>query len=207
MSIPPTFPNLPGLAVPLPKRPRWNTRIAKHESGREVRTTRWKNPIWDFEVSFEGLTSADLRSGLMGHSQQIMTDFFQDCRGAGGVFLYVDPRDTYAVGQALGIGDGVSTDFIFKRMLRSFNEKVGWVLNTAAVYANGVPVDPSLWDLVAPSTLRFVTPPTVGTVISADFYFAFLCRFSEDEMDMQQYMDNLWEVRSLKFQSVRSQFS
>lgn len=205
MSVPPTFPTLPGLAVPLPKRPRWSTLIAKHASGREVRNVRWKNPIWSFDVTFEGLTSGEARGGLLARSQQIITDFFQQCRGAGGAFLYVDPTDTSVVGQGLGVADGTTRDFLFQRMFQSYNEPVGWVLNVSAVYVDGVPVT-SGWDVVAPNVLRFTTAPTRG-VVSADFFFAYMCRFSDDELDEEQFMYNLWQARGVKFQTVRSQFA
>ncbi|TXH54078.1 MAG: hypothetical protein E6Q97_11675 [Desulfurellales bacterium] len=206
MQIPPTFPTLPGLTVPLPKRPRWSTLIARHTSGREVRNVRWACPIWSFEVTYEGVTSGETRTHLIAHSQQIITDFFQKCRGAGGAFLYVDPIDTRVVGGALGEADGTTRDFVFKRMMESYNEPVGWVLNVSTVYVDGVAVDPSTWTVVAPNVLRFTTAPRIG-VVSADFNFAYLCRFTDDELDESQFMSDLWSVNNVKFQTVRSQFA
>lgn len=202
MTVPPTFPSLPGITVPMPKRPRWSTRIATHESGREVRLKRWKYPLWTFEITVDAVTSASQRLNLIANSQQAIVDFFQQCQGAGNSFLYVDQIDTIAVGQTLGIADGVTTDFVFKRMLQSVNEPVGWLLNVAAVYIDGVQ-QTSGWNTYDPNVLRFATAPKLGT-ITADFNFAFLCRFSEDEMDSVQFMRDLWEMRSIKFQSLRS---
>lgn len=187
----------------MPKRPRWSTRIATHESGREVRLKRWKYPLWTFELTIDGVTSSDQRLNLIANSQKIIVDFFQQCQGAGNSFLYVDVIDTVAVGQPLGVADGVKTDFVFGRMLQSVLEPVGWVLNVSAVYVDGALQSSAGWDVVSPNVLRFSTPPVLGTV-TADFNFAFLCRFSEDEMDSVQFMRDLWEMRSVKFQSLRS---
>jgi len=40
-------------------------------------------------------------------------------------------------------------------------------------------------------------------VISADFSYGFLCRFLEDTLDFEEFMDNLWSLKSLKFRQVR----
>ena len=39
-------------------------------------------------------------------------------------------------------------------------------------------------------------------VISADFSYAFNCRFLDDQMDFEEFMSNLWKLESMKFRSV-----
>lgn len=202
MITPPRFPDLPGITVPRPKRPRWKTRIAVHESGGEARSRRWRYPLWSFELIVDATTSAATRLNLLANSQRTIQDFFQQAQGCGNSFLYVDPSDNYAEGQPLGIANGETTSFTLQRMSQSFAEPVGWIMNVAAVYVDGVKKT-SGWNTVAPNELVFSTAPAAG-VVTADLYYAFLCRFSEDEMDQTQFMQDLWEMRSIKFQSLRS---
>lgn len=186
----------------MPKRPRWKTRIAVHESGSETRNKRWKNPLWDFELVIDGATSASQRVNLIANSQRTMQDFFQRCQGSGNAFLYEDLTDNWGIGQPLGESDGETTEFVFQRMAQSFAEPIGWLLNVTAVYIDGEKQIDG-WNTESPNILRFSIPPDRG-VVTADFNFAFLCRFSDDQMDQVQFMRDLWEMRAIKFQSLRS---
>ncbi len=205
MTTPPLFPALPGLAWPQIKKPTFSTIVAEHVSGREVRAVLYRNPIWEFELSF-GALAGDAASypGLGANSLQAIMNLFLVCQGQFGMFLYVDPSDNYAAGQLLGTGDGVSRDFTFARQIVAggFLEPVGWVTSVSAVFINGVSA--SGWSLTAPNTLVFSTPPTSGYPISATFAYAFQCRFDDDSADFEQFMQNLWEYKSVKFRSVRS---
>jgi uncharacterized protein (TIGR02217 family) len=203
MTTPPFFPSLPGQAWPVVKKPKWSTRIASHSSGREVRVRLWANPMYEFEVSYDALSSSDNRQGIAAHSMQMMMDFYSTAQGQGGTFLYVDPTDCLATGQIIGVGDSATLSFSMVRSLLSFTEKVGWVTSISAVYIDGIS-QTLFWDLAAPSTLVFTSPVPVGSIVTADFSWAFVCRFSEDTMEASQFMEDLWEMKSLKFQSVRS---
>lgn len=54
-----------------------------------------------------------------------------------------------------------------------------------------------------PGMLAFATAPQPGTVITADFTFAYLCRFLDDQADFENFMQGLWKAGSLKFRSVK----
>lgn len=43
-----------------------------------------------------------------------------------------------------------------------------------------------------------------GVPITATFAYSFLCRFTEDALEFEQFMNNLWMLKSCKFQSVRN---
>ena len=85
MTTPPTFPDArrPGLERPQeadvldPARP-------SHVSGREVRDARYLNPIWRFELTFDGLDGAPAAAygGLGAQSLQALMGFFLQCAGA-----------------------------------------------------------------------------------------------------------------------------
>jgi hypothetical protein len=184
---PPAFPTLPGQGWSVHKKPVFATNVASHSSGREVRTGMYRSPLWEFELTFDGLAS-DLASypGLGGQSLQALMGLFLQCGGQFGTFLNTDP----------------TTTFVFQRALGGFLEPVGWVTAVSGVAVNGV-AQTSGWSLTAPNILTFAAAPASGALIAASFTFAFVCRFADDSADFEQFMQNLWTVKSLKFRSVR----
>jgi uncharacterized protein (TIGR02217 family) len=204
MTAPPSFPTLSGLGWSVHKKPVFSTIVAGHVSGREVRHALYQNPIWQFELAFDGLDStADTYPGLGPNSLQALTGFFLDCQGQFGTFLYVDPTDSSATGATFATGDGTTESFTFSRYMGAFLEPVGWVTSVSNVYLNGVN-QASGWSLSTPNSLVFTSPPGSGVSIAATFAYAFQCRFDSDDMDFEQFMSALWKVDSLKFKSVRT---
>ncbi|VTZ23245.1 conserved hypothetical protein [Methylocella tundrae] len=199
---PPAFPTLPGQAWSVHKRPTFSTRIVSNSSGREARTPLYAYPLYEFELTFEGLASTSALPGLGANSLQSLLGLYLQCQGQFGTFLYTDPGDSAMVGQAIAVGDGVTTAFPFVRTLGGFTEPVGWVLSVQNVYLDGARQTGG-WTLSTPNNLTFVAPPAGNVLISADFIFAFECRFLDDQNDFENYMAGLWQVQSLKFRSVK----
>jgi hypothetical protein len=203
MTPPPSFPRLSGQGWSVHKRPVFATLVAEHVSGREVRDPQWRYPLWEFELTFDGLASdAVSYPGLGDGSLQSLMGLFLQCRGQLGVFLYADPTDGVVASQLLATGDGTSTGFTFIRTLGGYSEPVGYVVGAPTVLLNGVRQN-SGWSFQAPNRLVFSTPPAAGSAIAANFSFAFQCRFLDDSLDFEQIMANLWTLQSLKFRSVR----
>ncbi len=201
MSIP-SFPALPGQAWSVHKRPTFSTRVASHASGREARTPLYAYPLYEFELTFEGLASDSRFPGVGANSLQSLLGLYLQCQGQFGTFLYTDPTDNAAVGQLVGTGDGRSAVFPFVRTLGAFTEPVGWVLAVQNVYLNGV-AQTGGWTLSAPNSLTFASAPARDANITADFNFAYVCRFLDDQTDFENFMAGLWQVQSLKFRSVK----
>ena len=208
MMIPPSLPTLAGLAWSRKKSPKFNTRVADHASGREVRVALAQYPIYEFEAVYNGLTSAAspaaAQAGLGGSSLQSLMGFFLQLQGQFGTFLYADPDDLAITGQSVGLGDGTTVVFLLPRTLGGFTEPTGWVTAVNAVYLNGVAIGASFYELVPPNILLFANPPAAGAAITADFTFAFNCRFLDDQMDFEEFMSSLWKLGSMKFRSVKS---
>ncbi len=204
MTTPPSFPLLPGLGWSVHKKPLFSTLVASHVSGREVRDSLYRNPIWSFELTYDGLSSsATAYPGLGSDSQQTLLGFFIQLQGQFGTFLFTDPTDSVATDVTFATGDGTTQTFTFSRFMGAFLEPVGWVLAVSNVFLNGVN-QPTGWSVVAPNSLLFTTPPGPGVTISTTFTYAFQCRFDEDDMDFEELMSNLWKVDSVKFRSVRT---
>jgi uncharacterized protein (TIGR02217 family) len=205
MTTPPSLPSLAGLGWSRHKLPKFNTRIAAHASGREVRVALMAYPLYEFEAVYNGLTSsATLFGSLTANSLQTLMGFFLQLQGQFGTFLYTDPDDNTVTAQGIGLGDGTTTSFQFGRSLGGFFEPVGWVTAIAAVYLNGVVQSSGGYSLTTPNTLVFTVAPGAGVVVSADFSYAFNCRFLDDQMNFEEFMSNLWKLDSMKFRSVKS---
>jgi hypothetical protein len=76
------------------------------------------------------------------------------------------------------------------------------VAKGVAVYDNGTLLGPSAYSLTLPNQLVFPSAPAAGHAITADFDFWFVCRFTDDKVDVDKFMDRLWELEKLQFRSV-----
>ncbi len=321
MTTPPSFPVLAGQGWSVHKRPTFSTRVAGHVSGREVRSPFYAYTLYEFELTFEGLSSGSSYPGIGNNSLQSLMGLYLQCEGQYGTFLYTDPTDNAVANQGIGTGDGTTISFTFQRALGGFLEPVSWVSSVANVYLNGAiiqsagfsppavpmlssaaggtlaaatyyvkvtyvtasgetlpssesslavaannllavtsPVAPSPpsaigwnayvamvsgnevlqngatpiaigtnwteptsglvtgtkappaanttgWSITQPNgfnnTLTFNAAPANGAVITADFSYAFVCRFLDDQEDFENFMNGLWQVQALKFRSVK----
>ncbi len=207
MTAPPNFPSLAGQSWSVHKRPAFSTRVANHVSGREVRQSLYADTLYEFELTFDGLDSDSNTPGLGANSLQSLMGFYLQAQGQFGTFLYTDPTDNAVARQSIATGDGTTTSFAFLRTLGGFTEPVGWVTAVENVYFNGAVQSATAYSINAPNgfnnVLTFATEPGAGVAITADFTYAFVCRFLDDQNDFEEFMSGLWQVQSLKFRSVK----
>lgn len=200
------FPTLPGLGWSLHKQPNWSTRVATHQGGREIRAASQQYPVWDFELTFEVLPSGGAYQGAGTDGFQTLMDFYLARQGQFDTFLFQDPSDCAVVEGQIGVADGVTATFTLTRSFAGgFAEPVGYVFGggLSAVYVGGSAVSSSLYTFTPPNTLTFATAPASGAgPVAASFDFYFSVRFAEDMNDFEQFMANLWQVKTLKLRSV-----
>src|ERR1700689_4818863 len=111
MTTPPSFPTLAGLGWSVHKKPAFSTVVASHVSGREVRDALYQNPIWQFELTIDALSSSPASyPGAGVNSLQTLMGFFLQMQGQFGTFLYADPTDNAVTGEAIATGDGATSD-------------------------------------------------------------------------------------------------
>ena len=201
MSSPPLFPILPGQGWSVFKRPTFSTRVASHVSGREVRSPSFTQTLYEFELTFDALSSTAAYPGAGTQSLQTLLGFVLQCQGQYGTFVFVDPTDDGVLAQPLGQGDGTTTSFTLTRTVAGFTEPVSWATGVAVVYLGGTPA--TGWSLTSPNVLTFATPPASGTAVTVDFAYGFLCRFLDDQQEFENIMSGLWQMKSLKFRSVK----
>ena len=163
--VPPnSLPILPGLGWSVHRRPTFDTIVVPHPSGAEVRLALWAYPLWEFELTYDALSSNGTSyPGAGSQTLQTLMGFYLARGGQRATFLYVDPDFNQMVGQGIGAGDGVTVAFPFMRAFGGFIEPVSWVTSVSKVYLDGAPVL-SGW-AVSGATLTFAVAPASGVVI------------------------------------------
>jgi hypothetical protein len=207
----PLFPTIPGITFSIHKRPTWATIEFVAVSGRRVSSPQQAYPLWEIELTFDFLKDetqniVPYQAFANRHDFTQLSQLFLACAGKYGQFYFNDPTDNSRIGQFLCTGDGVTTSFPVLRTW-GFNglellEPVGGVNELLAAYDNGVTI-PLPYYTVSGNTLVFNTPPASGHTITVDLTFYYLCQFLEDQHDYEQFMYNLWTLRSCKLRSVK----
>ena len=192
----PIFPVLPGLGYDVVKAVRWATLIQKKASGMESRSGLMQYPLYDWTLQFDLL-----RGNTTLHEFQTLIGFFNTCNGSLIPFFYEDPSDKSITAQIFGVGDGVTTDHQLVRTLGSFIEPVQSVNGTPTIKIDGTPT--GNFTVGATGVVTFETAPSNGTVLTWDGSYYWLCRFSNDSAEFNEFMQNLWELKKCQFTSVK----
>ncbi len=207
------------------KRSKFSTTLQTPQSMRHpASATLQASVIYELELTYEflknkGLTYTDDVAYLQA--------FYEACRGGFGWFTF-DPSqyslDTMAVVQDttklrngyFGVGDGVTTSFPLWRSTSALGggtvtpvELIQNVTLLTGIYSNGGLVSPAVYTLTslgAPpqggAWVTFNTAPASGVVLSWAGNYSYLCRFAEDLLDLNEFMYQLWELKSLKLETI-----
>lgn len=195
------FPDLPGLRISVTRTPVWETLTRKSASGKELRLTLMTSPRWRYKLAYDVL-----RAGGGFDELQQVAGLFNTCRGAWDNFLYRDPKDRTVTAQQFGVGDGVKTQFPLVRSFGSFIEPVAAIDGAVAIYKAGVlQTQPANCSVSAAGLVSFVTAPAVGQALTWDGAFLWRCRFTRDELDFDQFMEDLWQVGKVEFITVQDE--
>lgn len=197
------FPALPGLAWSVYKEPGFKTRVQKSVDGVEWRAFDQALPIWTFTLTFNFLRDDAVHGEL-----NILRGFFLAQLGAAVPFLYDDPTDDQILGQVIGVGDGVTTQFQLVRTIGAllgsggYNEPITAPQQVSAIYFNGAQVAPGHTTSLSTGIIAFPSAPAAGTVIAVDFSYFFRVRFADDMADFENFLYRLWQLRQVKLVSV-----
>jgi hypothetical protein len=108
----------------------------------------------------------------------------------------------------IGYGDGSTTVFPLWRSTTALGastvtrlELIQYVTQMNAVYFNGEATTGYTLSNY-PAEITFTSAPLSGEVISWDGSYAYLCHFAEDSVDFNEFMYDLWELKSLKMETV-----
>jgi uncharacterized protein (TIGR02217 family) len=196
------FPALSGLGWSVQRSPQWKTRVQQAVSGKETRIADWSYPRWQWSLAYDFL-----RQGAVYEEFAALAGFFNARHGAFDTFLYIDPDDNGATGQALGEGDGATIAFPLLRAFGGFIEPILAPTAVSAVYLGGI-LQASGWSVAGwgapvPGLVTFDSAPAAGVAVAADFSFAFPCRFVDDTLDFEKFMAALYALKKIDFVSVK----
>jgi hypothetical protein len=110
-----TYPrSLPGLAYSKVRRPKHNVSIQTHQSGAEIRTSYWSEPLWEWDLTYEVLRDG-FRMGRNFDELKQVEGLFLACTGSLNGFQFFDDDDHTAARTAVGNSDGTTTTFTLRR--------------------------------------------------------------------------------------------
>lgn len=174
--------------------------------------------IYELELQFNYLKV----NGVSGSNDvAYLQAFYEAQRGGYGWFSF-DPSvynlENMAVTQDytqlrngfFGIGDGVTTTFQLWRSTAAlgggvvtYAELIQNVTALTGVYVNGVVASPGTYSQANyPATVTFNTAPANGAILAWAGSYSYLCRFAEDQMDFEEFLFNIWRLRSLKLETI-----
>ena len=191
------FPTLPGLSWNVTRQPIWNTVVQTAASGREYRASMWTYPKWSYKLSYEVL-----RGKTAVPEMQTLAAFFNGHRGSWDSWLFVDPDDNSATNQPIGTGDGTNKLFQLVRSFGGYLEPV-FEPGTYTIYVNGSARTPGTHFSQTNGLITFVTAPAPGAAVTWTGTFRWRCRFLQDQLEFNQFMRQLWELRRVEFITVR----
>lgn len=220
MSI--SFPNLVlprGLGWNFAKRSKFSTILQTPQSMRHpASATLQVGVIYELELTFNYLKNSGV---TFLDDANYLQAFYEACHGGYDWFTF-DPSTYNLDGMSVshdytlirngffGLGDGTTTSFPLYRSTAVFGggtvtycELIQNVTTLASVYVNGAAVSLStLTQTNYPATIVFNSAPASGATLAWEGSYSYLCRFSEDLLDMNEFLYQLWELKSLKLETV-----
>ena len=196
-----TFPTLLGAGWTVHYKPRFQTSASTHVTGRETRQGRYASPLWDIELTLDFL-----RQGWPWGELEALIGFLGQNAGQNLPFLFAPPGNLGVfAGATLGTGDGSTTAFRVARTLNGYVENVQALIGSPTVYANGVVVPSANYSVsILPTTIVFTSAPGAGVALTVDFSAAHVARFSDDDIDLEEFMSAFWTTKTLRIETVRS---
>ena len=200
------FPILAGKTYDVVRTSIWGNNIQQFVSGREVRINNgWTYPRYQWDIIF-----SVLRSNASNYEFQTLMGFYNARNGSFDSFLYTDSDDYSVTSQNIGAGDGSTLTFQLVRGFGSFIEPVLSPNIVSAIYVNGMSISNSYWTVSnwgtsSPGVVSFASghAPASGSTITADFTYYFPCRFNDDTIVFNNFMNQLWECKKLSFMSIK----
>lgn len=154
---------------------------------------------------------------------------FTITQGSYAPFVYYDPSDSFVAAAPMGFGNGVAVNFAFLRQLTAgslyevmngvssfsdstLNATLGFTVPVPLVYVNGVlktySTDYTFYNAIQnadsqwSSGVTFVTPPANGLAVTGTFTYLFICRFSDDNVEFENFSYQRWSQAGIKFRSL-----
>lgn len=132
---------------------------------------------------------------------QTLLGFYNARQGSFDDFLYSDPTDGYLFNQ-IGTGDGVTTTFQLSRTYGGFTEPIYNPLGPAILFVGSSQVNTG-FTVSGTGLVTFSSAPVLNADIFAYCGFFFRCRFTDDNLEGNNFLYNLFELKKLSLTSVK----
>lgn len=184
------YPSIIGLSFNSVKEPEFFTNKVTAANGRELRYKYIDSPQYNFQLEYEFLRDLPNKREL-----KKLAGFFMSLYGVWDSFLFLDPDDSIAINMQFGLGDGVTTQFQLTRTFGNFTEDVFNVVITA--------IDPAIsFTVDNKGLITFSEAPEVGIPLYWSGKYYFVCRFKDDGMDLEKFLDKLWTNKKCQFKGA-----
>lgn len=194
------YPQLPGLAYGVKRRPMWRTDVRTTPSQREYRSSDQTLPRRRISLVYEYL-----QQGLGAAEQETLEGFFNRHHGELDSFLLNDPDDNACTNQLFGVGNGVTTQFQLVRTRGGFVEPIPHVNNVASISRAGVVLTPgSGYTVSATGLVTLATAPTAGQQLTWTGSYYWRARFDGQDLDFEKFLDTLWKLGKVDLLTTRS---
>lgn len=191
------YPTLPGLTWSFIRTPIWKTTIQTTQSGRELRAANMSYPVYKYTLTYDVLRSSASFAEL-----QTLVGFFNARSGSFDSFLFTDPDDNTVAAQLFGTGDGVTKSFQLVKAFGGYTEPVIAVNAITQVTVAGTATAAYTVNNDT-GILTFTTAPASGAALGWSGSFYYRCRFVADTYDFEKFMQNLWLLQKVDFQSTK----
>lgn len=204
------FPSLPGLTWDIGRSAIWDTIVQQTTSGKETRMANQTYPRHQWDLTYSILRQGTVNNNAFTEFSQIYA-FINNRQGSFDSFLFTDPDDSSVTGQQIGIGDATTLAF---QLVRSFGGNLEPCLApnvVANVYVNGTLVSAanyavSAWGALAPGVVTFGAghAPGAGQAVTVDFTYYWPCRFVDDVVPFNKFMQAMYECQKLSIISLKN---
>jgi uncharacterized protein (TIGR02217 family) len=204
----PILPSFKFFSYPAKRAPLWKTLHQESVSGMDNPVPLWTFNRWQYELPITLLNSgATAFQNALAIEWQALNAFYNQVQGSFGVFQFFDGDDGAVTDQLFGVGDGVTVAFPLTRTMTgaggfAWNEPV-FAPTITNVKINGTPT--VLYTLGTQGLVTFNSAPAGGANLTWTGIFNWLVRFDGDNLDFSKFMNNLWEIRALKFTTIKTQ--
>jgi hypothetical protein len=213
----------PGLAYNVKWEPVFfNMPSAITATGASIDIALAATPLHNFELVYE---FARDYFPLSGNTEfRTLFGFFLVLGGSAGRFAFSNPDDNVVVGQGVGTGNGSITTFTLTRtfvasLAAGVNEPIG-IIDLTHTFPNGFAVNvykdvgagpaivsPGAYNIVSTTPMNqqlvFTSAPASGALITIDMYYYYYCRFTDNKLTFNKFLNQIWDLSKVSIQSCR----